>query len=283
MSKQWKPPFYLFAAGRGSASNSSYYNDASITPPPRRLLIKHTVSGKGVLYVKKHRMEIPPDHIFVIERPAPYVYCYEGKGEPWKFEYVSIAFTSPAGILPDALSKNPVFSIADQPELKSMLAEMIALRTKPEYVPELIHSALAYRFFLSYVSIRMRKTQPTPSLAEKLRKVLLERYAKPGIQVNECCRELGYTPEALTRVFSGAFGTTPGKYLQELRLKYACDLLRGDKYTIKEVAFLSGFSSQNYFARLFRQVLGVAPGAYRRNPDPLLMEKLFSVNRPVKY
>ena len=273
MIKNWHPPFFLYGAGRDKINSPAYRNGPQELAP-RRLLIKHTLSGSGTIYIKNRRQTLNAGDIFVIERTGPYIYCYEGEGEPWEFEFVSIGFDSPINILPEELRHNPVFSITAQPELGGLLKELIATRLVDDYQPNMMHSALAYSFFLAYVNIRMQDSNPIPVKVEQLRK-LLEGGVNKNLTIAEYCRILGYSTEALTRQFSASYAISPGKYLQLVRLRLACELLRRNRRSIKEIAFDCGFGSQNYFGRLFRQTLGITPGVYRKNPDPLLAEMLY--------
>jgi AraC-like DNA-binding protein len=267
MEISWTPPFCLHAAGRGKVSDKSYHNDVIRQGGARRILIKHTISGTGTLYSWEKKFILKPGMIFVIERPGPYVYCYEEEPTPWEFEYVSISFTNPGGLLPEKLRKNPVFSLEGQSELKAELRELIDIRNREDYKQELIHSAKAYHFFLSYITQRLKETKyPLPAL--KLKNFLDDNY-KNEISIKELSRELNYSHEALTRLFSKTYGIPPSQYLQDLRLKKASSLLEKGKLSIKEITEQTGFASQSYFARLFKMRLKTTPREYRDNPDPL--------------
>src|SRR5699024_12548220 len=54
-------------------------------------------------------------------------------------------------------------------------------------------------------------------------------------------------------------------YLTELRLKKSKELLRELHFTIYEIAEKVGFSSSQYFSRVFKQVEGMTPTIYRNN------------------
>ncbi len=273
MIENWKPPFYLYHAGKGSANSRRYYNDAAVETRPRRLLIKYTISGQGVLYVKGKRLELHPGDIFVIERPGPYVYCYEGSGEPWKFSFVSIVFSSPPEFLPSGLRENPVLSLNGQPKLKNMMDELVEIRLDPEFRASLQDSALAYRFLLSYINSGAEDTNNVHPAAEKLRIRLAGNFAEQ-FNLSDICRELKYSHESLTRIFSETYGISPGKYLQQVRLSHALKMLQYGNSSVKEVAVLCGFNSLNYFCRVFRKTFGVTAGEYAKNPNPLLDESL---------
>ncbi len=275
MKNNWTPPFFLFVAGRQQTDSRNYYNNASLTPMPRRLLIKHTLSGEGVLYANDVRHVLRPDSLFVIDRPGPYKYCYEGNGEIWRFEYVTIGLTGSETVLPQSLCNNPVMSLKGHPELKSQLGELIKIRLQPDYQAELRHSLLAYAFLMSYISARI-EYNTAPAAVSDLRAVL-DKNACVSLSISNCCRELGYTPEALIRLFKKFTGITPGRYLQNRRLMEVCELLRDSKLSVKEIAQCCGFESQNYLGRIFKQNLGVTPVQYRNNPNLLLLESITKI------
>jgi len=71
------------------------------------------------------------------------------------------------------------------------------------------------------------------------------------------------------RRFKRATGTTPWRYLLDLRLAKAKNLLTDPACTIAAAAHASGFADPAYFARLFRQRTGRSPRAFRAEHCPL--------------
>jgi len=53
-------------------------------------------------------------------------------------------------------------------------------------------------------------------------------------------------------------------YLNTVRIRYACTLLEKLQLSMQKVAELCGFSSSNYFARVFHQQMGMSPTAFRK-------------------
>lgn len=68
----------------------------------------------------------------------------------------------------------------------------------------------------------------------------------------------------LHRVFSAAFGHTPGQYLRMRRLATAHELLLATELGIREIGARAGFENFSAFIRSFRRDYGVAPGSFRR-------------------
>jgi len=66
------------------------------------------------------------------------------------------------------------------------------------------------------------------------------------------------------RLFRGATGVTPYRYLIDRRLQVAKTLLRLDTRNVSEIALEAGFQNTRSFARVFRRFVGVSPSEYKR-------------------
>lgn len=71
------------------------------------------------------------------------------------------------------------------------------------------------------------------------------------------------SPFHLTRVFGRSVGVPPGRYLVQLRVHKAREMLGGG-LPLSEIAGLCGFSDQSHMTRQFKRILGVPPGSYRK-------------------
>ena len=65
------------------------------------------------------------------------------------------------------------------------------------------------------------------------------------------------------RSIQAYYGMTFTQFRNQSRLSAAARLLAEDDLSISEIAEAVGFSSTAYFRRLFSQVYGVSPSAYR--------------------
>lgn len=74
----------------------------------------------------------------------------------------------------------------------------------------------------------------------------------------------GYSRAHFIRAFRATYGETPGRYLARRRVERACELLRSANLTITEISVLVGFQSASALSARFAEVMGLPPGAYRR-------------------
>lgn len=84
------------------------------------------------------------------------------------------------------------------------------------------------------------------------------------ISLTKMAQNLGYSPFALSRVFSQTFHSNFNRYLNELRLNTALSLLANPEETITDAALGAGFSSLRTFNRVFGERFHMSPREYRK-------------------
>ncbi|MGX7762130.1 AraC family transcriptional regulator [Streptomyces angustmyceticus] len=98
--------------------------------------------------------------------------------------------------------------------------------------------------------------------AARARAVLEERMTDPP-SLEQLAQELGTSAFALLRAFRGAYGMPPHTWLTDARVRRARRLLEAGSAPA-EAAVAVGFSDQPHLNRHFTRIVGVPPGAYRR-------------------
>ncbi|HEY3939781.1 MAG TPA: AraC family transcriptional regulator [Bryobacteraceae bacterium] len=64
--------------------------------------------------------------------------------------------------------------------------------------------------------------------------------------------------------FEDCLGVPPMRYLLQYRVKKAKELIQYSDYGLKEIAELVGFKTIHHFTRVFHEIAGESPGAWRR-------------------
>ena len=88
---------------------------------------------------------------------------------------------------------------------------------------------------------------------------------KSNVTLNDVSSKIMITPNYLGSEIKKYTGISFNDYLNNLRLKYACNLLTNTNYTIKEIAFESGYNSVEYFLYSFKKKILTTPSSYRIN------------------
>ena len=77
--------------------------------------------------------------------------------------------------------------------------------------------------------------------------------------------DLELNPSYLSREFSKYFDDLNfGDYVRKLRIEKAISLIQNSTYTLTEIAYMTGFSDQSHFTRIFKQSTGKNPSSYRK-------------------
>jgi AraC-like DNA-binding protein len=84
------------------------------------------------------------------------------------------------------------------------------------------------------------------------------------ISILEVASVAGMNTTAFCRYFRKKTGKTFAEFINELRISYACKLLRHGNQTVEFVCFESGFNNISNFNRQFKSEIGKSPSAYRK-------------------
>jgi AraC family transcriptional regulator len=85
------------------------------------------------------------------------------------------------------------------------------------------------------------------------------------LRLEEIANQVNLSPFHFAREFRSATGQTPYQYLLDQRIRRAKLLLCGRRWSIQEIAQMTGFRSPVNFIRAFRQRTGQTPAASRRS------------------
>lgn len=103
------------------------------------------------------------------------------------------------------------------------------------------------------------KTLRTAPVIRYIRK----NYAQ-SLSITELAKLINVCNDYFIRIFKKEHGQTPSSYIINFRITEALNLLYENKYSISDIAALTGFSSAGYFTKIFKEKLGVSPLKYRK-------------------
>ena len=84
-----------------------------------------------------------------------------------------------------------------------------------------------------------------------------------NLSICELAQVGGLSPARFSRAFHRSTGQPPHRFLVELRIKHARQLLEKTDLPITEVGLRCGFEQPSHFAGTFRRVVGISPRAWR--------------------
>lgn len=117
---------------------------------------------------------------------------------------------------------------------------------------------------MAAVEVTVPEIAATDPFMEKLIDLIKSKATDPELQVSDLYEEMGYGRVQFFRKIKAVSGISPNKLIVDIRMKMAADMLRGNQYTISEVAYQTGFSDPSYFSRVFKSVFQITPKEFQK-------------------
>ncbi|MER7516560.1 DJ-1/PfpI family protein [Streptomyces sp. NPDC126499] len=92
----------------------------------------------------------------------------------------------------------------------------------------------------------------------------IAEHPEADLSVEALAARARLSPRHFARAFHAETGTTPGRYVDRVRLEHARRLLEESVQGVQEVARASGYGTPEAMRRAFVKALGTAPADYRR-------------------
>ena len=110
--------------------------------------------------------------------------------------------------------------------------------------------------------IAPRKEYDAASLAESIRIYLQENYAEQ-VDFSALAASLAVSAPYLSKIFHEQTGSSPSRYLTDLRMRQAKKYLMDTDLTVREIAARVGYPDPFHFSRSFKNAVGISPAQYR--------------------
>jgi AraC-like DNA-binding protein len=119
--------------------------------------------------------------------------------------------------------------------------------------------------FNNYLKAKPGSNKKTPAWAVEL-KEMIQDHIDSNISLKEISKNLEINPSYLSREFSKYFEDLSfGEYIRKQRIEKAIELIQSASYSLTEIAYLTGFSDQSHFTRIFKKHTGKNPSAFKKN------------------
>lgn len=115
----------------------------------------------------------------------------------------------------------------------------------------------------SYIS----ESKKMPDWAKELKAIIQDQVdTNMALSLQQASAELAINPAYLSREFSKHFNDlTFGEYIRKLRIDKAIVLINTTDCSLTEIAYLTGFSDQSHFNRIFKKQTGKTPSYFKKS------------------
>ena len=99
---------------------------------------------------------------------------------------------------------------------------------------------------------------------KKIKKYVLKHICE-DVSLDEIASEVHLVPRYVCTLFKRETGMTITEYMVGEKIELAKRLIIMRRQTLTEIAETCGFSDYNYFSRVFKRIVGMTPGEYRKS------------------
>lgn len=99
-------------------------------------------------------------------------------------------------------------------------------------------------------------------ISQRIVEMISENFADPNFSITEVAKRLSYNEKYLSHTFKKEMGTSFSNHLVTTRIQFAVSLLNNGIDSVKNIAYLSGFTDALYFSTVFKKHMHMSPKEY---------------------
>ncbi len=144
-------------------------------------------------------------------------------------------------------------------------ADLDALLFSPETLaqPNILGDEGISRYLASHLDAELMEIADEPTLEVQAKDAIAQALSEGAPKMADIARGLGLSARSFHRRLS-EHGMSFQTLTEETRRDLAEGLLRDERHSLAEIAFLTGFSEQSSFTRAFKRWVGHTPASYRK-------------------
>jgi AraC-like DNA-binding protein len=213
-------------------------------------LIFH-LSGESTVFFNGKRLEITKDSIRFLPQGEIHEYIVKRKE---RGECIDIFFDTDVPVTNEAF----VLKLKQSEKIKSLFKRIFSVWVAKNdgYYFECI--SIIYKIF----SELQKKNYIPESQFNSIKPAIdyIERhFLDKKITTEELASCCAISYPYIKKLFVKKFGMPPIKYSIQLKINYACDLLKSELYTISQTAEICGYNDIYFFSRQFKEYTGISP------------------------
>ncbi|MNW44964.1 MULTISPECIES: AraC family transcriptional regulator [Paenibacillus] len=222
--------------------------------------------GKGILEIGDQKIEVHENQLFIV--PANVVSTYTADpNKPWKYSWIGFMGIQSGNFVQTLLQsdeKKFVMNCQDASFYESRIEDIIELN-KNDLASFFKINGIMYDIagnLLNECPVQTTVNSSTSISFQAMR--YMDLHYHDDIQISDIAYSVGIHPNYLSLMFKNEVGIPPKKYLSNLKINKAKELLAESDDPINLIASSVGFSDALSFSKFFRKELGISPSQYRK-------------------
>lgn len=259
------PLFRVYDFGYEIRSNEAYLFDNRNREAYEGFLFQMTLDGEGYFETNGKLHKLSKNKGFLIDFPNESSYFLQ-QHNPSSWTYFYLHFTGEGSkVLVEKIlqSSGPVITLSPMsPSVQLFFDEYHGIKSGKTY-KRFESGNFLYRFLTSLLT----EIESSPASNTQLVDTCVQwihRHYSTQESLLSMSTSLGVSLPHLSRQFKEQKGQSPIEYMTYVRLQHAMSLLLNTELPIQKIASLCGYTSGNYFSKVFLKNLLLSPTDYRK-------------------
>ncbi len=218
-------------------------------------LLHYIISGKGIFEKNGRRISVKERQCFVI-KPYETTYYQADKDDPWHYIWLGFRTALP---LPERFMGQSILSGS---VVSGVFEKLLSVCRERISEPDMIVASLIWELLASFCRTRPAHEPKSGEQYAALAKSYIEREYMNGITVSGLAERLHLDRSYFSTVFKKYVGVPPQRYINDMRLAAAAELLAMGGYSVSLVATSAGYADCCNFSKMFKEKYGVSPNRY---------------------
>ncbi|WP_416147344.1 helix-turn-helix domain-containing protein [Salipaludibacillus sp. HK11] len=239
-------------------------------------VFQYTLSGEGAIDIHETTYRLTKGKAFMVEIPGDHCYYLPDHSPEWEFIFITLRGEEAKHCWDRVLQRyGPVLDISLYSRVMEKLFDIYIVASEENFDDAYMSSAESYSFLMECYRL-LKPTQAKSEIPDSLNRAVsfINQHYHTYVTIDEIANAANVSKYHLIKLFQKSLNITPGHYVTNKRIEKAIELMVNTDFTIKTIAEKVGFANDNYFNKVFRKVVGIPPGEFRKNKNRMPFERI---------
>ena len=228
--------------------------------PNQRLSFAHTLKSNELIFHFSGYDTVYFDDLILKTKPNTIRFLPQGENNRYDLirhergECIDVFFRADRPLSSQAF----VMNVAQSEKLGALFKKLFSTWVSKKEGHYFESVSLLYRIFAEMQKDTVKPNRHKLKIAPAM-DMIHNDFLKRDFSLNELAAICKMGESYFQKLFKEKYGISPKKYIIQLKINHACDLLRLERYTVTQIAELCNFSDVYFFSRQFKEYMGIAP------------------------
>lgn len=219
----------------------------------------YVLSGEATYRFEKNNITAKAGNVIYLAHNS--AYSIHVTNDNYKFIFVDFYFNNQTN---DCL-KNQIYQSQSISILENKFKKIYSLWTIGDIADKIYCHSVLYQIYgeIAKSDLSTYVSGKHKAQLQQISEYMNQNLHDSHLSISSLSRMCNISEVHFRRLFSQVYHTSPIKFLTDLRLRKAKELLISNSLTIAEVAEKCGFQNAYYFSKVFKANLNMTPSQYR--------------------